>query len=134
MRSAVRESGAADWRVTARPREIACMSSSNLAVLPDELAARSLSKQDVVMRHDDALAALDHLGRAGLRIESWEGWVRLADGTRTKSLMHQGSFALPLDAAASVTTAREMITQAQQRWDRAPEYPGGALYFKLTIV
>lgn len=110
------------------------MSSSNLAVLPDELAARSLSKQDVVMRHDDAVAALDHLGRVGLRIESWEGWVRLADGTRTKSLMHQGSFALPLDASASISTAREMIEQAQRRWDRSPEYPGGELYFKLTIV
>jgi hypothetical protein len=110
------------------------MSSSNLAVLPDDLAARSLSKHDVVMRHDDALEALDHLGRAGLRIESWEGWVRLADGTRTKSLMHQGSFALPLDAAASITTAREMISQAQRRWDRTPEYQGGELYFKPTIV
>jgi hypothetical protein len=110
------------------------MSSSNLAVLPDDLAARSLSKHDVVMRHDDALAALDHLGRAGLRIESWEGWVRLADGTRTKSLMHQGSFALPLDVAASITSAREMISQAQRRWDRTPEYQGGELYFKLTIV
>jgi hypothetical protein len=124
----------ADWRVTARPREIAPMSSSHLAVLPDELAARSLSKHDVVMRHDDALAALDHLGQAGLRIESWEGWVRLADGTRTKSLMHQGSFALPLDASASVSTAREMIAQAQRRWERAPEYAGGELYFKLTVV
>jgi hypothetical protein len=110
------------------------MSSSNLAVLPDDLAARSLSRHDVVMRHDDALTALDHLGRAGLRIESWEGWVRLADGTRTKSLMHQGSFALPLDASASIATAREMISQAQRRWDRTAEYPGGELYFKLTIV
>jgi hypothetical protein len=118
----------------ARPGEIAPMSSSHLAVLPDELAARSLSKHDVVMRHDDALAALDHLDRAGLRIESWEGWVRLADGTRTKSLMHQGSFALPLDASASVATAREMIVQAQRRWDRAPEYAGGELYFKLVVV
>ena len=110
------------------------MSSSHLAVLPEPLAARSLSKHDVVMRHDDALSALDHLGRAGLRIESWEGWVRLADGTRTKSLMHQGSFALPLDASASVTTAREMITEAQKRWDRSPEYGGGELYFKLSVV
>jgi hypothetical protein len=115
-------------------REIACMSSSHLAVLPDELAARSLSKHDVVMRHDDALAALDHLDRAGLRIESWEGWVRLTDGTRTKSLMHMGSFALPLEASASITTTREMIAQAQRRWDRAPEYAGGELYFKLTVV
>jgi hypothetical protein len=110
------------------------MSSSHLAVLPDELAARSLSKQDVVMRYDDALAALDHLDRAGLRIESWEGWVRLADGTRTKSLMHQGTFALPLDGSASVATARDMIAQSQRRWDRAPEYAGGELYFKLTVV
>jgi len=41
---------------------------------------------------------------------------------------------LPLDAAASITTAREMLSEAQRRWDRAPEYPGGELYFKLTIV
>jgi hypothetical protein len=48
--------------------------------------------------------------------------------------MHQGSFALPLDASASIATAREMISQAQRRWDRTAEYPGGELYFKLTIV
>lgn len=110
------------------------MSSPHLAMLPAELAARSLSKHEVVMRHDDALAALEHLERAGLRVESWEGWVRLADGTRTKSLSHQGTFALPLDSAASVATAREMIGQAQRRWDRAPEYAGGELYFKITVV
>jgi hypothetical protein len=110
------------------------MSSSHLAMLPAELAARSLSRQEVVMRHDDALAALEHLERADLRVESWEGWVRLADGTRTKSLLHQGTFALPLDAAASVATAREMIGQAQRRWDRSPEYAGGELYFKITVV
>ena len=110
------------------------MSSSHLAMLPAELAARSLSRQEVVMRHDDALAALEHLERAGLRVESWEGWVRLADGTRTKSLLHQGTFALPLDAAASVATAREMIGHAQRRWDRSPEYAAGELYFKITVV
>ena len=86
------------------------------------------------MRYNDALAALDHLERAGLRVESWEGWVRLADGTRTKSLAHQGTFALPLDAAASVSAARDMIGQAQRRWDRTPEYAGGELYFKITVV
>ena len=110
------------------------MSSSLLAILPAELAARSLSRQEVVLRHEDALAALDHLERAGMRAESWEGWVLLADGTRTKSLSHQGTFALPLDAAASVAIVREMIGQAQRRWDRSPEYPGGDLYFKITVV
>jgi hypothetical protein len=110
------------------------MSSSLLAMLPAELAARSLSRQEVVLRHEDALAALDHLERAALRVESWEGWVRLADGTRTKSLTHQGTFALPLDATASVRTTRDMIEQAQRRWNRAPEYVGGELYFKITVV
>jgi hypothetical protein len=103
-------------------------------MLPPELAARSLSRQEVVLRHDDALAALDHLERGGLRVESWEGWVRLADGTRTKSLSHQGTFALPLDPSTSVTTVREMIGQAQRRWERSPEYVGAELYFKITVV
>lgn len=110
------------------------MSSSLLAMLPAELAARSLSRQEVVLRHDDALVALDHVERAGLRVESWEGWVLLADGTRTKSLSHPGTFALPLDAATSVATVREMIGPAQRRWERSPEYAGGELYFKITVV
>lgn len=110
------------------------MPSSHLALLPQDLAARSLSRQDLVLQHDDTIAALEHIDRAGLRVESWEGWVRLPDGMRTKSLVHQGSFALPLDPSASVATAREMITEAQRRWDRSPEYPSGELYFKLTIV
>ncbi|MGQ0713540.1 MAG: hypothetical protein ACT4PJ_07385 [Gemmatimonadaceae bacterium] len=110
------------------------MASSHLAMLPSELSERSLSRQDVVMRHDDALVALGHFGRAGLRVESWEGWVRLADGTRAKSLAHQGTFALPLESKASIDVTREMIAQAQQRWNRSPEYAGGELFFKLTVV
>jgi hypothetical protein len=33
-----------------------------------------------------------------------------------------------------MATVREMIGQAQRRWDRSPEYAGGELYFKITVV
>jgi len=80
-----------------------------------------------------AIAAIAHLTQQGRRLESWEGWVKLRDGTRAKSLTHSGSFALSHDAARAATIATEAIKKAQIFWERNPEYPGAELYFALTF-
>ena len=80
-----------------------------------------------------AIAAIAHLTQQGRRLESWEGWVKLRDGTRAKSLTHGGSFALSRDAARAATIATEAIKKAQIFWERNPEYPGAELYFALTF-
>ena len=83
---------------------------------------------------DAALDAIAHFARAGRRLDTWEGWVKLRDGARAKSLEHTGSFAMPREADRAAQAAREGMQRAQARWDRDPENPGAALYFALTFA
>jgi hypothetical protein len=107
---------------------------SDIALLPAELAGRSLSVREIVLTLADAERAIEHLGKTGRRLEAWEGWIKFADGSRTHSLRHPGSFVLPTDAARAAAVTLESIRKAQSAWDRAPEYPGASLYFCLTVA
>jgi hypothetical protein len=108
--------------------------NADLNALPPELAKQSVSAAAVVLPLDAALGAIAHLSKKGRRLESWEGWVQLRDGTRMKSITHPGSFALPRDTARAAQTASEAIRRAQAMWDRNPDYANAALYFGLTFV
>ena len=101
---------------------------------PPDLAGRSLSVREIVLTLPDAERAIEHLGKTGRRLESWEGWVKFADGSRTHSLRHPGSFVLPADGTRAAAVTLESIRKAQSIWDRTPEYPGAALYFCLTVA
>lgn len=107
---------------------------SDLSLLPQDLASRSLSTRDIVLLFDDAERAIEHLTRSGRRLEAWEGWVRFTDGGRTKSLRHPGSFVLPTDGSRAAAAALESMRKTQQTWNRDPEYPGATLYFCLTVA
>lgn len=107
---------------------------TGITLLPDDIAQRSLSNREIVLTLADAERAIEHLGKAGRRLESWEGWVKFADGSRTHSLRHPGSFVLPTDGARAAAVTLENIRKAQSVWDRAPEYPGAQLYFCLMVA
>lgn len=93
-----------------------------------------MSAREIVLPLAEAEQAIEHLRQSGRRLESWEGWVKFADGSRTHSLRHPGSFVLPTDGARAATATLEHIRKAQETWDRTPEYPGAALYFCLTVA
>jgi len=107
---------------------------SDLSYLPSEVTARSLSTRELILTLADAERAIEQIGKAGRRLEAWEGWVKFTDGSRTHSLRHPGSFVLPIDGARAAAVALESIRKAQSVWYRAPEYPGAALYFCLTVA
>ena len=108
--------------------------NADLAALSPELSKQSLSNERIILPQGAALKAIAELTRGGRRIESWEGWVRLRDGTRAKSLSHGGSFALARDPARAAAAATAGIQRAQSAWDRNPEFPDGSLYFALTFA
>jgi hypothetical protein len=112
------------------PRDI----GADHAALPPTLSQQSLSQRTLILPADAAIAAIDHLTGAGRRLENWEGWVRLRDGARARSLSFGGSFALPSDPQRAADTAKAGITRARERWSRDPEYPGAELYFGLTFA
>ena len=107
---------------------------SDLSLLPPDLAVHSLSTREIVLSLADAERAVEHLVKCGRLLEAWEGWVKFADGTRTRSLRHPGSFVLPSDIGRAAAVTVENIRKAQAIWDRTPEYPGASLYFCLTVA
>ena len=107
--------------------------NADLAALPPDIAKQSISDVTVILPYDAALAAIAQLTQRGRRLESWEGWMRLRDGSRTKSLTHGGTFALSRDPARAAEAATSAIQKAQAYWQRNPEYPGATLYFALTF-
>jgi hypothetical protein len=101
--------------------------------LPPDLARQSLSNTVIILPLDAALNVLAHFAAQGRRLEAWEGWVKMKDGGRSRSLAHGGSFALPRDPARAVETATAAMRKAQATWQRIPEYPGASLFFELTF-
>ena len=86
-----------------------------------------------ILPFDAALEAMAHAAQNGQRLENWEGWIMMRDGTRIRSLSHGGSFALPRDPARAAETATAAMRRARDAWGRNPEYPGAELQFGLTF-
>ncbi|MEX2177316.1 MAG: hypothetical protein WD801_01305 [Gemmatimonadaceae bacterium] len=107
--------------------------SADLDALPAGLAGQSLSRTAIILPLDAALEAIALRTGDNRRLENWEGWVRMPDGGRAKSLSHGGSFALPQDATRAAAAAAAGMKRAQLRWERDPEYEHAALYFGLTF-
>lgn len=110
------------------------MASSDLTKLPPDLAARSLSQEEIMLAYEDAVRAVDHLAQIGVRLEAWEGWVQMPEGARTHSLAHPGTFALPMEAGPAAEVARRTMSEARDAWKRTPEYPDADLFFCLVLV
>jgi hypothetical protein len=104
---------------------------ADVAALPPELAKQSLSRSVIILPLDASLQAIAHLTGRGCRLESWEGWVRMRDGGRAKSLTHGGSFALPHEPARAADVASAALKRADAAWQRNPEYTDAQLYFGL---
>jgi hypothetical protein len=107
--------------------------NAELAALPSELAKQSISDAVIILPYDAALQVIAYLTERGRRLEQWEGWVRMRDGGRAKSLTHGGSFALSRDPARAAEAASAAIRKAHAFWERNPEYPGATLCFGLTF-
>ena len=107
--------------------------TADLDALPGELARQSISKSVIMLPLDGAIQAIEHLSQHGRRLENWEGWVRMRDGTRAKSLGYTGSFALSRDPSRAAETAIAAMRSTSASWDRNPEYPGATLYFALSF-
>ena len=114
--------------------ELAAPPADPRAPLPPELARQSVSSREIVLALDAAVEAVTLLAADGHRLEAWEGRLELPGGTRTHSLEHTGSFALPADAGRAAETAAAGMRRAQARFDRAPEVPGARLFFHLTFA
>jgi hypothetical protein len=106
---------------------------SDLALLPPDLAVRSLSADEIVLPPADVAPALAAVRARGHRVLGWEGWLRHPDGRVGHSARHQGTVdlsALPPDAAAAVCAE----TAARAAAEAAAEPEAGELYVCLAVA
>jgi hypothetical protein len=88
----------------------------------------------IILSYDAALKLIAERAAQGICLENWEGWVKLRDGTRAKSLDVQGSFALSRDPARAAATATAGIERAWAQWQRRPEHPGAELLIGVSFA
>ena len=89
--------------------------SSDLQLLPPELAALSVSDHEIVLPYPAALYALDYLADHGVQILGWEAWERRPDGSLTHA--HPGLASADLAELAPAEAAavcHRTITEAVQ--------------------
>ena len=108
---------------------------SDLALLPPELAARSASRWEIVLRYEDALGALEHLGTRGVRVLGWEGWLVYSDGRTGHSTRFQGTTDLgALAPEKAIEVCRATMAGAHIMSSANPEAPDAELQFCISVA
>ncbi len=108
---------------------------SDLELLPPDLAARSASNREIVLRYEDALRALEHLRGVGVRVLGWEGWLVYPDGRTSHSRRFQGTADLTASAPEkAIEISRATITGAHIMSSAGPEDPDAELHFCISVA
>ncbi len=106
-----------------------------LSLIPEELAAKSISLSEIVLPVEEALLAISHLESAGHLIAGWEGWIRDSAGRvghgnaplGTKDLSY-----LPVSKAAKICS--ESIVTESATWSRKFPNTSDELFICVTVT
>lgn len=105
-----------------------------LALLPESIASKSISKREVVLPITEALEAIDLFESKGLLILGWEGWVKTKDGRVGHGNAPQGTVSLEeLSVSAAAQLCRETIPQEAARWIDENSGTTDELHFCITV-
>jgi hypothetical protein len=105
-----------------------------LQVLPRELALQSISRQEIVLPLDAAIAAIDYCANHQIQILGWEGWIQSSDGRVGHGNAPQGTTSLEhLTIAEAADFCRRTITAAATAWSESCAGTMDRLHFCVTI-
>jgi len=106
-----------------------------LEILPPEIVRRSISRREIVLPLDVAIAAVDWCATNKIHILGWEGWVQSADGRVGHGNAPQGTTSLDdvsvLDAA---DFCRQTIRAAALEWTQRYPETTDRLHFCITVA
>jgi len=108
---------------------------SMLSLIPEELAAKSISFTEIVLPVEEALLAISHLESAGHRIAGWEGWIRNSAGRVGHGSAPLGTIDLsdlPVSEAARICT--ESINTDAAAWSRKFPNTSDELFICVTVI
>jgi len=117
------------------------MIDNDTELLPEELAVKSLAKNEIILPYADVLKAISHLNANNYIVFAWEGWISYPDGRCGHSGEHQGTEEFrgtpgnTIQEYCKNATAfiLETIAQSQKEWDERPEVDEATLYFCLSV-
>jgi hypothetical protein len=108
--------------------------SDQLALLPENLRAESISTREIVLPQKAALEAIEFLEKQGHLILGWEGWVKDSDGRMGHGNAPQGTPSLEgLSVAEAANLCRRTIPLAEENWHRNHPDATASLYFCVTV-
>lgn len=110
------------------------MTRTALDLLPPEIAARSISRNEIVLPLPEALKAVDIMERDGIAILGWEGWIRTEDGRVGHGDAPQGTASLEQCAVAQAAEiCRRTMTEEAAEWESGNKGSSDRLYFCITV-
>jgi hypothetical protein len=107
---------------------------SALSQLPEKIATKSISSNEVVLPVKETLAAIDIFESKGLLILGWEGWTKNNAGQIGHGGAPQGTISLDhLSVKESAQFCRETIREEAARWAINNNGNENELYFCITV-
>ncbi len=106
----------------------------SLATLPSHIAARSISKNEVVLPITEALEAIEFLESKHVQILGWEGLVKAANGSIGHGNAPQGTASLEsVTVQAAAQICRDTMKEAHSLWTQENTEATSQLYFCITV-
>lgn len=107
---------------------------SALALLPDRLQKKSISRREIVLPLTEALEAIDLLESQRVLVLGWEGWVKDREGRVGHGSAPQGTASLQsLSVKAAAQVCRETIPSDAAQWAEENLGTTDELHFCITV-
>jgi len=105
-----------------------------LEILPPDIARRSISRREIVLPLDAAIAAVDWCATNRIHILGWEGWVQSPDGRVGHGNAPQGTTSLEdLSVLDAADFCRQTIRAAALEWTETYPKTTDRLHFCITV-
>ncbi|WP_156966087.1 hypothetical protein [Paraburkholderia bannensis] len=105
-----------------------------LQILPPDLARRSISRKEIVLPLEAALAVVDWCVINQIPILGWEGWMQSADGRVGHGNAPQGTASLEgLSLQDAADICRRTIGAAALEWTETYPETTDRLHFCITV-
>lgn len=108
---------------------------SKLQMLPPEIARHSISRKEIVLPLNAAIAAIDWCASNQIHILGWEGWIQTADGRVGHGNAPQGTTSLEdLSIPEAADFSRRTIQAAAMEWSETYPETTDRLHFCITVT
>ncbi|HDR8961110.1 hypothetical protein [Burkholderia vietnamiensis] len=105
-----------------------------LQCLPPEIALQSISRREIVLPLNAAIAAIDYCANNKIRILGWEGWIQSPDGRVGHGNAPQGTTSLEdLSIPEAADFCRRTIAAAALEWTENNLGTTDRLHFCITV-